>query len=360
MIFEMGILSARKVGFLLAAVWIGTLCYIWLPDFIQFATKSISTSEKVNIRLLQGEQNFTRSSGDAVHVCITSDKNTVGGMVTLMNSILSNTRSEVRFHLVVDEESLDHVGLWLKSSRLRNASYEIRSFPSDLVKGKITVRAGRPELASPLNYARYFLPELFPNLKGKIVFIDDDCVVQGDIAELYKTPIKTGHLAAFSQDCVGVNKRLSHRSNIYSEFLDFTNPHIKELGFKPTACSFNTGLFLANLTEWRLHNVTRQLLHWLELNTKESIYSNSVAGGGSQPPMMIVFYSHYSSLPPMWHVRHLGLTTGSSYSRDFVKSARLLHWNGRFKPWGRKSQHSERWSKYFIPDPAGKFKVVRR
>ena len=30
------------VGFLLAAVWIGTLCYIWLPDFIQFATKSTS------------------------------------------------------------------------------------------------------------------------------------------------------------------------------------------------------------------------------------------------------------------------------------------------------------------------------
>lgn len=31
-----------------------------------------------------------------------------------------------------------------------------------------------------LNYARYYLPKIFPNLKERVVFIDDDCIVQGN------------------------------------------------------------------------------------------------------------------------------------------------------------------------------------
>ena len=55
-----------------------------------------------------------------------------------------------------------------------------------------------------------------------------------------------------------------------------------------------------------------------------------------------------------------GLTTGTSYTKNFVRSAKLLHWNGHFKPWGRRSQHADLWDKYFIQDPTGEFEPVRR
>jgi len=360
MIFEMGILSTRKVGFLLAAVWIGTLSYIWLPDLIQFATKSKPHSnEELSVRFTT-LKNVTDHGKGQVHVCLTSDKNTIGGMVTVMNSILSNTKSPVKFHLVTDKESEDHLNLWLMTSKLKNASFEIKVFPREWVENKIRIRGGRKELGSALNYARYYLPKLFPDLKQRIVFVDDDCIVQGDIKELYDTPIQAGHLAAFSQDCVGVNKRLSRLQNVYAEFLDFKNEHIKKLHMKPTACSFNTGVFVSDLTHWDKLNITNQLEYWMALNTQEEVYGNEKGGGGSQPPMMIVFYDKYSPLDPMWHVRYLGWTSGSSYSRDFVRKAKLLHWNGKFKPWGRGSQHSELWDKYFLPDPRGKFIPVRR
>lgn len=38
-----------------------------------------------------------------------------------------------------------------------------------------------------LNYARYFLPELFPNLHGRFVFLDDDVIVQGTVPERSRT-----------------------------------------------------------------------------------------------------------------------------------------------------------------------------
>lgn len=46
---------------------------------------------------------------DAVHVVLASDENTMGGMIATMNSIFSNTKHKVMFHLIVDEGSVDHL-----------------------------------------------------------------------------------------------------------------------------------------------------------------------------------------------------------------------------------------------------------
>ena len=51
-----------------------------------------------------------KAVGDrAVHVVITSDSNTMGGMVALINSILTNTKALVFFHLVTDARSSTHL-----------------------------------------------------------------------------------------------------------------------------------------------------------------------------------------------------------------------------------------------------------
>jgi lipopolysaccharide biosynthesis glycosyltransferase len=35
------------------------------------------------------------------------------------------------------------------------------------------------ELGSPLNFARYFIGELFPDLDRRLCYIDDDVIVRG-------------------------------------------------------------------------------------------------------------------------------------------------------------------------------------
>ena len=45
----------------------------------------------------------------AVHVVITSDSNTLGGMVALINSIVSNTDAVVFFHLITDAKTSKHL-----------------------------------------------------------------------------------------------------------------------------------------------------------------------------------------------------------------------------------------------------------
>ncbi len=43
---------------------------------------------------------------------------------------------------------------------------------------------------------------------------------------------------------------------------------IKKLGMRANTCSFNPGVFVANLTEWKQQNITSQLEFWMERNAK--------------------------------------------------------------------------------------------
>ncbi|CAG2244308.1 Glycosyltransferase 8 domain-containing protein 2,Glycosyltransferase 8 domain-containing protein 1 [Mytilus edulis] len=316
---------------------------IWFPELLPHLKSRRNIDKGIYRQEADDYKSNSSLHKDAVHLCITSDKNTIGGMIALINSIYSNTKHHVFFHLVVDAESQDHLRIWIETTKLKDIHYQIKVFPENW-----------------LNYARYYLPKLFPDIKGRVLFIDDDSIVQGDIKELYDMDLSPGHAVGFSSECSSASRRLTLMKNNYADYIDFKSKNIKEMKIDPTECAFNTGVFIADLDLWRKYNITNQLQHWMELNTKEEIYGNERGGGGSQPPMMIVFYKKYTNIDPGWHVRYLGWTSGTSYTKQFIGMAKLLHWNGRFKPWGRVSQHKDVWNKYYIEDPTGKFKPARK
>lgn len=39
---------------------------------------------------------------------------------------------------------------------------------------------------------------------------------------------------------------------------------------------------------------------------RENLYSSTLGGGVATSPMLIVFHGKYSTINPMWHIRHLG------------------------------------------------------
>jgi hypothetical protein len=139
-----------------------------------------------------------------------------------------------------------------------------------------------------LNYARYFVPDLFPALTGRILYLDDDVVVQGlvctpargflllvrpgptgwpvskyargepgDVAELLQTTDLRQHAVAFASDCSWLSKKYqlhevrmalsgtlqpathtrgglsSRQQNHYDGFLNFQHPAIQRLGMDP-------------------------------------------------------------------------------------------------------------------------------
>ncbi|RMC03033.1 hypothetical protein DUI87_20226 [Hirundo rustica rustica] len=233
----------------------------------------------------------------------------MGAAVAAISSIYSNTEANVLFYIVGLKTTIPHIRKWIENSKLKEIKFKVVEFNPMVLKGKIRQDASRPELLQPLNFVRFYLPLLI-HKHEKVIYLDDDIIVQGDIQELYDTKLAPGHAAAFSDDCDLPSTHEMVRSvgmqNTYMGFLDYRKQAIRDLGISPSTCSFNPGVIVANMTEWKHQRITKQLEKWMQRNVEENLYSSTLGGGVATSPMLIVFHGKYSSINPMWHIRHLG------------------------------------------------------
>lgn len=300
---------------------------------------------------------------DVIPVVVCAVEERLGGAIATINSVRIHTNARLVFYIVTLRHTIPHITTWIKESVLENINYFIIEFNPDIVRGKIPVIAERPELLSPLNFARFYLGHLIPQHK-RAVYLDDDIIVLGDIRELFESPLQDGHAAAFSDDCDAISTHLLANlrgivvQNMYMAYLNYNKESVSKLGIRGSSCTFNPGVVVANLTEWRRQRISEQLEQWLMRDQEEHLYSSSVADGVATPPMLIVFHRRHSSLPPAWHVRYLGYSAAIRFSTAVMGEAKLLHWNGPFKPWGRTSSYTELWEEWYIPDPTGTFRPL--
>ncbi|XP_036734103.2 glycosyltransferase 8 domain-containing protein 1 isoform X1 [Manis pentadactyla] len=363
-------MSFRKVNVIILVLAVAVFLLILHHNFLGLSSllrNEVSDSGIVGLQpidfVLNAPQHGVDERQEEIPVVIAASEDRLGGAVAAINSIQHNTHSNVIFYIVTLNSTADHLRSWLSSSTLKSIRYKIVNFDTKVLEGKVKEDPDQGESMKPLTFARFYLPSLVPRTK-KVIYVDDDVIVQGDILALYNTPLKPGHAAAFSEDCDSASTKVIIRGagNQYNYigYLDYKKERIRKLSMKASTCSFNPGVFVANLTEWKRQNITNQLEKWMKLNVEEGLYSRTLAASSTTPPLLIVFYQQHSAIDPMWNVRHLGSSAGKRYSPQFVKAAKLLHWNGHFKPWGRAASYTEVWEKWYVPDPTGKFSLIRR
>ncbi|RRT45699.1 hypothetical protein B296_00054117 [Ensete ventricosum] len=112
-----------------------------------------------------------------------------------------------------------------------------------------------PKYLSILNHLRFYLPEILPKL-SKVVFLDDDVVVQKDLTPLWTIDLK-GKVNGAVETC----GESFHR---FDRYLNFSNPLIAE-NFDPRACGWAFGMNVFDLDEWRKQNITDIYHHWQTL-----------------------------------------------------------------------------------------------
>ncbi|XP_056605215.1 glycosyltransferase 8 domain-containing protein 2 isoform X4 [Triplophysa dalaica] len=298
-----------------------------------------------------------------VPVLICASEERIGASMATINSVFSNTQANVVFYIVTLRDAIRNIREYIDNTKLRKIKYRILEFNPMVLKGKVNPDSSRPELLHPLNFVRFYLPLLDIENHERIIYLDDDVIVQGDIQELFHIKIKAGHAAAFASDCDLPQTHEMVRSvgmqTTYMGFLDYRKEAVRELNINPSECTFNPGVFVADVAEWKRQKITKQLEKWMTRNFRENLYSSAVAGGVATPAMLIVFHNRHTTIDPQWHVRHLGWSPDAQYPESILQEAQLLHWNGNFKPWEYPCVHLERWEKWFIPDPTGRFSPIR-
>jgi hypothetical protein len=103
-----------------------------------------------------------------------------------------------------------------------------------------------------LDYLRFYLPEMFPALR-RVVLLEDDVVVQRDLAELWRLDM-VGKANAALHTCFGGFRR-------YGKYLNFSHPAVQER-FQPHACAWSYGVNVFDLLAWRRDQCT-ELFHQL-------------------------------------------------------------------------------------------------
>ncbi|KAJ4898601.1 putative galacturonosyltransferase 9 [Raphanus sativus] len=297
------------------------------------------------------------------HYAIFSDN--VIAVSVVVRSVVVNAEEPWKhvFHVVTDRMNLAAMKVWFKMRPLdRGARVEIKSVEEfkflnasyapvlrqlesaklqkfyfennqaeNATKDEHNIKFKNPKYLSMLNHLRFYLPEMYPKL-NKILFLDDDVVVQKDVTGLWKINLD-GKVNGAVETCFGSFHR-------YGQYLNFTHPLIKD-NFNPNACAWAFGMNIFDLNAWRREKCTDQYHYWQNLNEDRTLWKL-----GTLPPGLITFYSKTKSLDKSWHVLGLGYNPG--VSMDEIKKAAVIHYNGNMKPWLdiAMNQYKSLWTKY--------------
>ncbi|XP_047313525.1 probable galacturonosyltransferase 13 [Impatiens glandulifera] len=191
-----------------------------------------------------------------------------------------------------------------------------RSFASKLL-------ARSPTYISLLNHLRIYLPELFPNL-DKVVFLDDDIVIQRDLSLLWEIDLH-GKVNGAVETCRGEDERVM--SKRFKNYFNFSHPLISG-HLDPNECAWAYGMNIFDLRAWRKTNIRETYHVWLKENLKGNLTMWKL---GSLPPALIAFRGHVHPIEPSWHM--LGLGYHNNTNLENVKRAAVIHYNGQSKPW---------------------------
>lgn len=142
----------------------------------------------------------------------------------------------------------------LESARIKEYYFKA-NHPSSISAGSDNLKYRNPKYLSMLNHLRFYLPEVYPKL-DKILFLDDDIVVQKDL-----TPLWSIDLRGMVNGAVETCKQSFHR---FDKYLNFSNPKISE-NFNQNACGWAFGMNIFDLKEWKKRNITGIYHHWQDM-----------------------------------------------------------------------------------------------
>ncbi|KAJ8551170.1 hypothetical protein K7X08_000540 [Anisodus acutangulus] len=295
------------------------------------------------------------------HYAIFSDN--VIAVSVVVSSVIKNAKEPWKhvFHVVTDRMNLAAMKVWFKMRPIGEAHIEIKSVEDfkflkssyvpvlrqlesvnlqnfyfqnraeNATKDVNNMKFRNPKYVSILNHLRFYLPEMYPRLH-RILFLDDDVVVQKDLTALWSIDMD-GKVNGAVDMCFG-------SFHGYVQYLNFSHPLIREK-FNPKACAWAFGMNIFDLDAWRREKCTEQYHYWQNLNDDRSLWKL-----GTLPAGLATFYSTTKSLDKSWHV--VGLGYNPSISMNEIHNAAVIHFNGNMKPWLdiAMTQYKELWTKY--------------
>jgi lipopolysaccharide biosynthesis glycosyltransferase len=252
------------------------------------------------------------SSGESttIHVACAADAHYVQPMATMLRSLFANVAQgrAIRVHALdggIDEQDKAKIAAscgqrgsisWIQASDSR--------FPGAPLWGRMPVST----------YYKLLIADRLPTELDKVLWLDCDMVVSGDVSRLWDHDLAGRHVLA-AQDAVV--PQVSSRSGVAAW---------QELGLPATAPYFNAGVMMIDLALWRRDRVGHRALDYVLANRDRVCFLD-------QEGLNAVLAGLWGELDPRWN-HNVSIPSGSTRGGNGAEGDPwILHYAGNLKPW---------------------------
>ena len=242
-----------------------------------------------------------------IPICFATDDNYIPFLAVAIASLLDNAAKDKFYKIYVlttelKQENIDSI-LKLKTP---NSSIRFISLAKEL--DKIQSMFHLRDYYSKESYYRIFIPNIFPEY-SKVLYLDCDITVTGDISKLYNTQIHGYYVGAIVEEVMLTYDVFGN----YTEKVDGINrKHY-----------FNSGVLLINCHRWRRRMVAEQFVDLL-----------------GRYKFRVVQDEDYLNVICKDNVKWLDLVWNkTAYKNDDFRdrNLNLIHWKINWRPWKYKN-----------------------
>ncbi len=261
-----------------------------------------------------------------IHIALVADSNYLVPITVVLQSIFDNNRGEdITIYLLYLEGTLKEEDLLFLTdfTRQRKGTFTELKIKQEQIDGFPETRHGKATLL------RLCLPNLLPGL-NKILYLDGDIIVNGDLSPLFDLDISGYHVAA-AKDSASV----------------YNINYQTAMGIESSHFYYNAGILLLNLAALRQIDLVTQMNDFTRKN-----YDRISAP--DQDFLNYICQKKTLYIPPKYNMNYAleKDIRAKIWTREEVKEARkhpvIVHYIGPIKPWSILSTHPQRklWWKY--------------
>lgn len=248
------------------------------------------------------------------HVACCTDDNYVQACGVLLCSLFEdNPNSRFHVHILIEEISEKNKQLFLSLVTVYDVLCTFHVVDVSRLEG---VRFRDKIPLTKAAYYRLLLASILDESVLKVLYLDCDMVVAGDVSPLFRLELN-GYALAAVRDCKTIPLSETHRF---------------QLDFSYEDDYFNSGLMMVNLDFWRKERVEPLLLEYAK--------RERIVFFHDQDALNYVFKGKWFRISPKWNRMNMVVMDFSVFQtkkdkREYVEDVRIIHYAtlGDLKPW---------------------------
>ena len=283
---------------------------------------------------------------ESIVVVCAADNNYAMPLAVTMRSAIENLTSKCKIVFYIIDGGISKVNKQkiLKSlipGSCRVEFIEISNASIDSISG---LHRSKPAHVSIASFYRLLLPELLPEHLEKVIYLDCDLTIEGDLWQLWQADLGENYLLAVRDTWIPFISSPPGKLNY------------QKLGIDPNAPYFNAGVLVINLKKWRNDNFSvRAIRYFMENLDYIGLYDQGLLNA--------LFVGKWEQLDARWNFNVTSFYDTSSnhyYSwnhsesllsediyNSLINSPYIIHFVSENKPWvSRYCPYKETFFKY--------------